>query len=335
MELVEWQVKHLLHDYDLYLYGIDEMEKNRWRIETNNGVFLLEKTGEHPTQLYFVASWLHYLYTQGVKSVVPFSVTKYGEPYIATKYGMYTLQPWIDETEAIWHVPEWEAKVLSEVGRIHQVSIQAQVRWRGYAPVSLEQIRQRWKNSIAQITLIAEVAEQNHGAEVFEKMVKRSIEQVLHFAEYAVQELSEAAVRLEGRHLMRALCHGRIHRRNIIVGATGAFYITRFERANLDTPVRDLAIFFRRYAPRCEWSIRRGRKWLAAYEEENPLTEEERLLLSCYLLFPERLAHVARTYLNTAEGDREHNVQQWTQTWQKHLRLLSEMHQFALAIKQK
>lgn len=335
MELVEWQAKHLLHDYDLRLYGIDETEKNRWRVETDNGIFLLEKTDEHPTQLYFVASWLHYLYSQGIKSVVPFCVTKYGEPYIATRYGMYVLQPWIEETEAIWRVPEWETRVLREVGRIHQVSIRAQVRWQGYAPVSLEQIRQRWESSIAQVVLIAEMAGQHHGTEVFGKMVKKNVEQFLHFAQYAVRELTDATARLERRPLMRVLCHGRIHRRNMIIGAGGAFYITRFERANLDTPVRDLAIFFRRYAPRCGWSIRRGRKWLAAYEEENPLTEEERLLLSCYLLFPERLAHVARTYWNTAGEDRGQSVQQWMQTWQKHLQLLSEMHQFALAIKQK
>lgn len=332
---MEWQAKHLLYEYDLFLRGIDWIRENEWKLDTDHGLFLLKKTDESPAQLYFVASWLHYLHSQGIQSIMPYCITKYGEACIREAEGTYVLQQWVTGAQPIHAIPNWESQVLREVARIHRISAQTDKGWDGYAPVSLEKIKGRWEDGIVHIKKLAKESEGEGVSPGLERTVKESAEHVQHFAEWAIQELEEAAEQIEESALVRVLCHGRIHRRNIIQGIDGQLYLTNFERANLDTPVRDLALFFRRYAPQCQWNIRKGREWLAAYEEERLLTEEERQLLSCYLLFPERLAQVARAYLRDRGEEREQNGRKLLKTWQKHLGFLPKMHQFAFAITQK
>jgi spore coat protein YsxE len=330
---IEWQMKHLLYEYDLFSYRIDEHGKDKWRVGTDRGIFLLEKTYEHTAQLYFVAYWLHYLFHRGVRSVIPFCVTKYGEPYIATSEGIYLLYPWIEEANTVQSMPNWEAKVLKEVGRIHRISEQAKEKWRGYAPISLKQIKQRWENGITQIAVVE--TKQKEWRNELERNIIEDAGYVKQFAEWALQELNKATEKIEEKGLVRVLCHGRIHRRNIIVDTDHHFYFTRFERANFDTPVRDLAIFFRRYAPYYQWSIQKGREWLAAYEAERLLTEEERQLLSCYVLFPEKLVQIARNYMLDPNKKQKQQAGHYIQTWQKHLQLLPKMRRFAFAIARK
>ena len=335
MERMEWLAKHLLYEYDLFLHQIEERGKDTWRVDTNQGAFLLRRMYEHPVQLYFVASWLHYLYDRGIRSIIPFCVTKYGEPYVFVSGDRYALNLWIEEAEPIRSVPGWEARVLREVGRIHKVSQQAGERWRGYAPVSLEQVKRRWEDSINRMTVVAEAAGGAGRSMEFARTVRGSVEQISLFTDRAMRGLAEVAVKLEGKELARALCHGRLYRRNVIVGTSRKLYLTHFEHANFDVPIRDLAIFFRRYAPYYEWNIQKGQEWLAEYEAERPLTLEERQLLSCYLLFPERLMQLVWSHIRDSEEKREEHARRRTKTWQKHLRLLPKMHRFAFSVIQK
>ncbi|MBN6186544.1 phosphotransferase [Aneurinibacillus sp. BA2021] len=334
-EQMEWQAKHILYEYDLFPRQIAQVREHEWKVKTDHGFFLLKRTGESPAQLYFVASWLHYLYSRGMYTAIPYYISKYGEACISTVAGAYVLQPWVDGARPLPRFPDWESHVLREVGRIHKISAQAEQGWDGYAPVSLDTIKRRWEDGIAHIQKAAQEAGKESTGTGLERMLKESAEHVRHFAEWAIQELEEAAEQIEESALARVLCHGRIHRSNLLQDADGRIYFLNFERANLDTPIRDIALFFRRYAPQYQWNIRKGREWLAAYETERLLTKEERQLLSCYLLFPERLAQVARAYVRETGEEREEYVRKLLKTWQKHLGFLPKMHQFAFAIAQK
>ena len=85
------------------------------------------------------------------------------------------------------------------------------------------------------------------------------------------------------------ICHGRINRKNIVVGKNKKIYFINFEKATIDTHVKDLALFFRRYAPYIQWDPAVGHDWLVGYNQRFPLTHGEKLLLGCYLLFPEKV----------------------------------------------
>jgi spore coat protein YsxE len=335
MKGIEWQAKHLLYEYDLFLHRLLPIGEDSWKVDTDRGSFFLKKTYEHPAQLYFVAYWLQYLHNCGIQSVTPFCMTKYGEPYIVTHEGIHILQPWIKEVKRIRNIPDWGARVLQEMARIHRVSEQAGEHWQGYAPVSLVQVQQRWTEGTRQISRIARVARRPGNTSFFARVVNENEEQVRQFAEWAEQELQEVMSNIAEDTLPQCLCHGRIHRRHVRVGRENQIYFTNFERANFDTPVRDLAIFFRRYGPGCEWNVQRGKRWLSAYEMERPLREEERRLLCCYLLYPERMAQVARTYWENREEEWEQKEQACIRSWRKHLRLLPKMRGFALAMAQK
>ncbi|AMA72095.1 MULTISPECIES: phosphotransferase [Aneurinibacillus] len=334
MENIEQRTKHVLHEYDLRLHNLVQEGQNRWKAETDCGSFWLEVTHEHPLQLNFVASWLRYLSARGVRSVIPFCLTKYGEPCVVTYEGTYLLLPWIEQIAMIKDLPDWDIKVLKEMARIHKISAEAGEQWRGYAPVSLRQVRQRWEEGIARIEEIAEAGGKRKTASAFERAVRNSAEQVRQFAEWGIQELEKVAVSSDVLHLSRALCHGRVHSRNILVGAGRQIYFINFERANFDTPVRDVTLFFRRYGPAWEWRKGKGREWLYAYESERCLTKGERRLLACYLMYPERLMELARKYVRASKERREQMEQQQVLAWKKHLRLLPKMHEFALGIEQ-
>ncbi|WP_047150603.1 phosphotransferase [Aneurinibacillus tyrosinisolvens] len=327
---MERQAKHFLREYDATLLEMQQITGKLWRLETDRGTFALKETRESPEQLYFVANWLYFLHTAGVRSVIPFQITKYGEPYILTRQGIYMLRPWVQSGAGMELFSDWETSAITEMARIHRASEAAKEHWKGYAPVTLARIRERWKGGVSALHQML-IAPQS-GASLFESAVKGSGDYVLRYAVRAVKQLDELQNKGIGEEgLALSLCHGRIHRENIIAGGNGELYFINFDRANLDTPVRDLAIFFRRYAPRRQWDSRVGMNWMRAYESVRPLSHGEKKLLACYLLYPERMMKELSRYTKE-ERVLPAAEQQHVYRWQKNLQMLSKTYGFINAI---
>jgi hypothetical protein len=74
-------------------------------------------------------------------------------------------------------------------------------------------------------------------------------------------------------------------------------YLIDFDQMTIDSPARDLALFYRRHLEKAlEGNEEIAFEWLEAYEKEFPLGRGEKILFAIYLLFPERVFKEIETY---------------------------------------
>lgn len=72
--------------------------------------------------------------------------------------------------------------------------------------------------------------------------------------------------------------------------------LTNFERAHLDLPCVDVALFLRKIMEKQGWRVSEGKKFLHAYEIICPMSEKERKVLALRLAYPEKLWKLANHY---------------------------------------
>ena len=94
------------------------------------------------------------------------------------------------------------------------------------------------------------------------------------------------------------ICHGEYMQHNVLFDRS-KLIITNFERAHLDLPCVDVALFLRKIMEKQGWRISQGEKFLHAYELICPLTEKERMVLALRLSYPEKLWKLANHYYHT------------------------------------
>ena len=74
-----------------------------------------------------------------------------------------------------------------------------------------------------------------------------------------------------------------------------------FEKFALDSPTRDLSLFFRKIMEKNNWSGVWGQRMLRSYEKQRPLSAEERLDLYYRLSYPEKFWKIINFYYNSSK----------------------------------
>lgn len=123
----------------------------------------------------------------------------------------------------------------------------------------------------------------------FYKEAEDVLERVREWDEAAFQK----SIRKKGQ-----ICHGEYTHHNIIVNHQGIATVN-FEKYQIDTPIHDLYQFMRKVLENNEWSEDIGRLILQSYEQENPLTGEEKNNLYFRLAYPEKFWKMANYYYNS------------------------------------
>ena len=91
------------------------------------------------------------------------------------------------------------------------------------------------------------------------------------------------------------ICHGEYMQHNVLFDKS-KLILTNFERAHLDLPCVDVALFLRKIMEKQGWRVSEGKKFLHAYEIICPMSEKERKVLALRLAYPEKLWKLANHY---------------------------------------
>lgn len=121
-------------------------------------------------------------------------------------------------------------------------------------------------------------------------------ERVLEGMKEHKELFSEEKIRSQG-----SLCHGDLQHHNLLLWEGKGFFIN-FEKAVVDSPIRDLALFFRKMMEKNNWSQEMGNHALEAYERIRALTEEEKIQLRYRLSYPEKFRKIANFYYNSSKA---------------------------------
>ncbi|MBO8172530.1 MAG: phosphotransferase [Bacillaceae bacterium] len=296
--------EYVLREYDLVPRTIIPLPgKNVWKVVTPFGHFLLKKSHASSEQLQFVAEHLQVLARKGFSAALPFVPTKYGEAFVSSESGLYYLVPWVEgplsrdwqENESL----DWHEKVLEKMAQMHYLTLRFWSRnhkFHQWNRVTGQKLIRRWEKRLDMVKKYNEEVKKSAYPSPFETAFKANASSIVEMGKTAIAQLREWLDRK--KQFRHVFCHGRLHRENILFNQRGQVVFIDFDHANLDTPVRDLALFFRRHMNRFDWHFEVGDDWMEIYQTIFPLTEQERRLMSVYLLYPERIMKLIQQYQN-------------------------------------
>lgn len=297
-ENVKTHYERLLFYYDLTPKKIEQYGKTG-KITTNRGAFALKETTLSTEQL----SWYHHV-IERINSLrfpyIPLIKNKYGDFFNHSQGHIYYLMPWITEEENVTKLKRTEA-LVHLTATLHHLTVKEQDYSEEMIVSSQELLSERWTDQQNEFEAFASMAEHKTYQSPFELQFLSHFNLLMARVDQAKNHLiSWREACKETQKLRSVLCHGKLSPTHTVMGQNGPALIN-FEKAVLDTPVRDLAILLRRA---CLYLSLEKDQWfhlLHSYEAVFPLDKEEKILLMSYLNYPEPFYNLLLQYKD--EGD--------------------------------
>ncbi len=133
----------------------------------------------------------------------------------------------------------------------------------------------------------------------FERLLSRHYD---FFYEKAGKILEESRkMEKEMEEAKKIFCHGECQHHNILFTRERIFFIN-FEKFTLDSPARDLSLFFRKIMEKNNWSESWGQSMLKAYEKNRKLSAADKLDLYYRLSYPEKFWKIVNFYYNSSKS---------------------------------
>lgn len=294
--------KEMLNHYGaiLFQYDIRPTNMEDWgkvkKIYANQGTFALKETSLSQEAKEVVIHSYRKLERLGFKQIVPIYPTKYGEYLVSTSTKDYYLMPWIEEEPFQSRVSKEEI-IIDQMGIIHRLTAKTEEFSKEAIEESYKSLMQRWELRTLDLQRFAEVAESRTYMSPFELAFLTHYHHLMIMVEEAKRYLTnwyEQCIKKEKYRTV--LCHGKLSRHHTMFTERGEPYIFNFERASMDTPARDIALFCRHSFGFSLWNEEEMLRWFQAYERHLPLLNEEKELLMGYLSFPEPILFSIQMY---------------------------------------
>lgn len=287
----------ILFYYDLYPEKIEQHGKVK-KIVTRYGNFALKKTDFSKEQAEWFIHVMRRLERIGFENVVQIIPTKYGDYTITINNHTYYLMPWFDEFDFHDERITREEIILQQMGKLHGLTEKEQKYSKEMLESSYEGLIKRWDRRRLDMERFADLAESKTYMSPFELTFLTHFGRLQKMTEDAVEYLRGwYDVCQEKSKYRSVLCHGRLSRNHALFDRHGNSFLFNFERSILDTPARDLAIFYRKSLQYTPFDADEGLRWLQIYESQFPLLDEEKQLFASYLCYPEPVFGAIDDYL--------------------------------------
>lgn len=138
----------------------------------------------------------------------------------------------------------------------------------------------------------------------FELFLQKNYDYFYEKAIQTTEELSKYPLQkwLEDLHEEGSFCHGDFQYHNLLFSGDGTVSVINFEKATLDSPVRDLYLFMRKLLEKNSWNSTLGAELLEEYEKERMLTVNDRIQLLYRFLYPEKFWKIVNFYYNSTKS---------------------------------
>ncbi|WP_273850954.1 phosphotransferase [Guptibacillus spartinae] len=301
----------LLFQYDLYPERVVRMGKVT-KIETERGSFALKETKLGKEQMDRILYLEERLKQLQFASFVPIERTKYGDAFVFTEDGVAYLTPWVDGGEG--HAPQKEEQFVLNLAELHGYTARDQA-------FSEEVIKQSYQKMILmresrqfEMEKYVNSIEKRVYLSPFELTFVTHFHRLMKYCDLAKTRLDQWYEQvLEAKRYRSVFCHGKCSLSHYVMNG-GRGYFINFERAVIDTPVRDLAYFIRSSVHPFQFNPATTTAHIGRYESQFSLLEEEKELLASYLYFPESVFNSVYRF--------NENRQHWPHI--KHVRLFTK-----------
>lgn len=292
------------------------------RVQTADGAFALKKSSCSAEQL----SWLHKVieavHAKGQEIFLPWLKTSDGELFVQTE-------------DAVWYATSW---VESDAGLQETIPIEelpiilAQIHRSAFPVIGKQSERKQnvnaerlqvWNDKLGKLSEYREVLESRTFQSPFDRAFVANAEYVEQALRFAITGMEKFIQSNKGIAPRFTLCHGRIHPSNLLKKDDGWVWID-WDHAAVDSPVRDLGAFFRRFSQQLDHE-KEPQFYLTRYEEGWKLTGKEKKLLALYLAYPEQpLRLLTRYYEMPGRIEETTAIRRWEEEI-SHLRWLQSL----------
>lgn len=304
----EWNQSHDEWEYVLNTFGFVPREVEQrggvYKVCCKNGIYALKPTNAPYEKLMILSKWFDQARQRGFLHLLPWVHAQNGETVVKTKSNCWYATPW-KEQEQPENTKKSPVHWVHALASFHQKMEPLVESWPELKPSTRLTTLNHWKE---QKNFLDETFEHWSKQEYPSPFAKRFLslkdpmDQLLSFAIRGMERLQEKEEEVVPRY---TLCHLRIHPRNVVQDEDN-FYFIDFDHAQVDTPVRDLALMIRRFGT---LSSEEGPEvLLETYESQNPLKPKEKKLLAIYLSYPERLLKTIWQYQEQARIAEEESV---------------------------
>lgn len=285
----------ILSEYQLTPIMIEEYGKVK-KVTTSHGPFALKETSLPSEQADAFIYALRRLTKLGYKQFVPVYPTRRNEYIVRHREAAYYLMPWVEEYPYTAN-ESMEEKLAAQLGIIHRLSVETRPLSEDERSERYDWLLNSWNIKHLELSRYADQVERNTYYSPFELTYLTHAFETERMAEVAKQFLNQWIERCQEKGTFRTvLCHCRLKRSHARFSYENEPYLLNFEQACVDSPARDLALFFRYNIPRAYWNFGEMMKWIERYERHLPLLEEEKYLLLALLNFPEPVYRAVQMY---------------------------------------
>ncbi|MGJ9383040.1 spore coat protein YsxE [Salipaludibacillus sp. CF4.18] len=290
-------IRAILFHYDLFPQKLEAIGKIV-KVETRYGTFALKQTKMTREEGEWFIHVIRRLDRMNYPFVVPIIPTKYGDYLAMDDHSTYYLMPWYEDHHEFRHPVQPEETLIEEIAKLHGLTERVQDYSEESILESYNHLKKRWDLRKLEVEKFVDRIEAHTFYSPFEMAFLTHFERVSQMAKEAERNLDlwlEKAKELKSYRSV--LCHGRVKRNHALFDPYGAAHFINFEKAVLDSPARDLATLFRHFFHEEPWNDIDGLHWLAIYEKQFALFDDERHLFISYLAFPESIYQMMDHYV--------------------------------------
>lgn len=286
-------VKQVCKQFGFRPQEIQQGRRDIWQVFDGERWYALKSTSQSAETLSLIHDIVDQVHDSGYPHLLTWKKTDTGEPFVQYEDACWYLTPWTQpqEQQDLDYDPEALVRSLAIFHKQAEPLVRHHVD--RAKPVELDLV-EKWQNHQEKLGEYQSVVQNREYKSPFDKVYVGQIDLVDRLFTFAIKGI-ERFVESESGVLPRyTLCHTRLHPSNL-VRDDEQFYWLDFDHAEIDSPVRDLALFLRRFQP-SEMDPDAIQHLIEVYESENKLNPKEKKLLAIYLSYPEQVLRLAHKY---------------------------------------
>ncbi len=265
--------------------------------KTDKGLRELKKARDRMNSIRYAHDVKECLYRNGFTVLSRFYNTMEGQPCFVKDGTIYVLEELLPNASMEEDGEEAFVRGAQTLGRMHFC---AKGLESNFAQWDTERLPAQFTKRRIELAKIKRRIQRQGGYDAIDLLVLEHydtyMEQTMQ-AETLLQQ-AEYPKLIERFRKEGTFCHHSYKGENLRVGDGGRLFVGGFEGCSSDTPLLDLAAYLKRYMKKTAGGKAGVFQMLEAYQKNNPLRENEKILLQALAIYPEKFLRLTNEYYN-------------------------------------
>ncbi|MCK4260125.1 MAG: hypothetical protein KAX49_14190 [Halanaerobiales bacterium] len=293
------QLKEVLgNNYSMQVFGIVPLDRDLYRIETDQGFKRLVRVQRKASRIRFSHSVIEALKDQGEEKLPVLTLTKTDEPYFKLENSNWIVLDWVNGRKPDLNKIQDIEQITRDLAKLHK-------NMNGVLPKGGSKVREKWDHWSKDVLhdlkffklFIAKIEKESSYSD-FEEMILKNNEMIIQRLQQAkslaYSKKCQKLIKKERKEL--GMIYQRINEKDLLFGFDGRIYFINPLWISYDVRVKDLGKWMERLIkkrPSLGKDIDQVVTW---YEEERELNLGEKNWLLAFIIYPTKIMKVIERY---------------------------------------